>query len=341
MVAAAALTSLLALGVMQTAEAIPSTKSLGAKGRGLNILLVGTDGRDTITPREKKKFRLGGVACDCTDTMMLIHIAQNRKRASVVSIPRDSFAQLPAHRDRRTGERHGTHPVKINGAYAEGGAGLSMRTVEKMTGVTIDRFLAVDFSRFMKAVDTIGGVDICTARPLKDPVTGLDLSSGTHRLNGGESLRFARSRKVDASADFGRMQRQQRFVVSFIRKLRADGTMRSPARLAELTDVLLSGPRTERGVTLPDLVSLARDMHGTALSSLEFASVPVRDFNADIEGVGSTLAWDEAKADAVFATMRKDRPLSEAKASLPSRPGATAARQGEFVPVKGSRVGCG
>ncbi|MEE1796866.1 LCP family protein [Streptomyces sp. BE308] len=339
--AAAALTPLLVLGIMRTGDALPRSGSARAQGHGMNILLVGTDGRDTITRQEKEKFRLGGVACDCTDTMMLIHISANRKRAGLVSIPRDSLAQLSPHEDRRTGERHGRHPSKINGAYAEGGADLSMRTVEEMTGVKIDRFLGVDFSRFMKTVDTVGGVDICTARPLRDPVTGLDLSPGTHRLKGGESLQYARARKVDNSADFGRIQRQQRFVVAFIKKLRADGTMRDPVRLAKLADVLLAGPRTEKSVTLPDLVSLAKDMHDIKLSSLEFASVPIRDFNADIEGVGSTLAWDEAKADAVFATMRKDRPLSSAKSALPSRPRPTTARQGEFVPVKGSRIGCG
>lgn len=56
-------------------------------GHGTNLLLVGTDGRDTITKAEKKKYRLGGAPCHCTDTIMLVHLSADRQRASVVSLP--------------------------------------------------------------------------------------------------------------------------------------------------------------------------------------------------------------------------------------------------------------
>ncbi len=61
----------------------------------MNVLLVGTDGRDKITEEERRKYRLGGAPCHCTDTMMIVHIAANRERASVVSLPRDSYAEVP------------------------------------------------------------------------------------------------------------------------------------------------------------------------------------------------------------------------------------------------------
>ncbi|MFC9244445.1 LCP family protein [Streptomyces sp. NPDC057136] len=343
---AAALASVLVMGTaMQSADAFsPDTLAVAdhadGSGTGTNILLMGTDSRDTITEQQKKKYRLGGQGCDCSDTMMLVHIAQDRERVSVVSIPRDSLAELPAHTDRRTGESHEAHLAKINAAHAEGGGDLAMRTVEAKTGLDIDRFLAVDFSRFMKSVDELRGVDVCTATPLRDPSTGLDLAAGTHHLGGGDSLRYARSRKVDNAADFGRMQRQQRFLVSFVKEMRNDGTLHSAARLKELAGVLLSADRTEKALTPLELVSLAGDLRQITLSSLEFATVPISDFDADVEGVGSTLVWDETRAAVVFDTLRRDRPLTEATAALPSRPADGTARQGEFVPVEGPALEC-
>ena len=141
-------------------------------GHGMNVLLVGTDGRDKITEAERQKYRLGGAPCHCTDTIMIVHISEDRERASVVSLPRDSYAMTPAHVDRTTGEQHHGHPIKINAAYAEGGPQLTVRTVENMTHVKIDHYLEVDFTSFMKTVDVLGGVEICNADPLKDTYTG-------------------------------------------------------------------------------------------------------------------------------------------------------------------------
>src|SRR5690606_26110273 len=75
-------------------------------GHGMNILLVGTDGRERIGKEEREKYRLGGAPCHCTDTMMIVHISEDRDRASVVSLPRDSYAVTPPHTDRVSGERH-------------------------------------------------------------------------------------------------------------------------------------------------------------------------------------------------------------------------------------------
>jgi LCP family protein required for cell wall assembly len=185
-------------------------------GNGMNVLVVGTDGRDRITEEQRKEYRLGGEPCHCTDTVMLVHISEDRDRASVVSLPRDSYAEMPEHVDATTGTVHQAHPVKLNAAYAEGGPGLTVRTVESMTGVKIDHYLEVDFTSFMKTVDAVGGVQICTARPMKDSYTGLDLAAGPHELTGGQALQYVRARHVDGASDIGRMQRQQRFLAALI-----------------------------------------------------------------------------------------------------------------------------
>ncbi len=79
-----------------------------------------------------------------------------------MSLPRDSYAEPPEHTDATTGKQHGPHPVKLNAAYAEGGPNLTVRTVERMTGVKIDHYLEVDFTSFMRTVDAVGG---CASAP--------------------------------------------------------------------------------------------------------------------------------------------------------------------------------
>jgi LCP family protein required for cell wall assembly len=276
----------------------------------MNVLLVGTDERDNITRTEKRKYHLGGAPCHCTDTMMLVHLSENRDRASVVSLPRDSYAVLPAHTDRFTKQQHHGHPVKLNAAYAEGGPNLTVRTVESMTGVKIDHYLEVDFTTFMRTVDVLGGVEICTARPLKDSYTGLDLSVGRHTLNGGEALQYVRSRHIDGAADLGRMQRQQRFMAALMAKATDSGVLLNPVKFKEVTSALLGSVRADNGFGTQEMLDMARAMRGFSPSSSEFASVPIGVMDYQVPGIGSTLKWDDAKARKLFGAVRTDHPLA-------------------------------
>ncbi|MFJ8664108.1 LCP family protein [Streptomyces sp. NPDC093795] len=288
-------------------------------GHGMNVLVVGTDGRDRITPEEKEKYRLGGAPCHCTDTVMLVHISEDRDRASVVSLPRDSYAEMPEHTDLTSGEKHQAHPVKLNAAYAEGGPGLTVRTVESMTGVKIDHYLEVDFTSFMRTVDAVGGVQICTARPVKDPYTGLDLTAGTHDLDGGAALQYVRSRHIDGAADIGRMQRQQRFLAALVERISSGGVLFNPVRFREVATAMLSSVRADEDFGTDQLFALAKAMRGFTPASSEFVSVPIGDMSFPVEGIGSTVKWDAAKAQKLFQALREDRPLTPAKPASSSK----------------------
>ncbi len=293
-------------------------------GHGMNVLVVGTDGRDRITAEERQKYRLGGAPCHCTDTVMLVHISEDRERASVISLPRDSYAEMPEHTDLNSGKKHRAHPVKLNAAYAEGGPGLTVRTVESMTGVKIDHYLEVDFTSFMRTVDAVGGVQICTPRSLKDPYTGLDLSPGTHELDGGQALQYVRSRHIDGAADIGRMQRQQRFLAALIAQMTDGGVLLNPVRFREVATTLLGSVRADEDFGTDQLLALAKAMHGFTPASSEFVSVPIGDMGFPVKGIGSTVKWDAAKAQKLFQAVREDRPLSPPKATTPAKAPRTA-----------------
>ncbi|MZD06031.1 LytR family transcriptional regulator [Streptomyces sp. SID5785] len=280
-----------------------------AAGPGTNVLLMGTDGRDTISRTEKETFHAGGAACGCSDVMMLVHVSRDHDRISVVSLPRDSYADIPGS----GADADTTHPAKLNAAYKEGGPALAVRTVESMTGLRVDHFLQLDFRRFMDSVDALDGVDVCTSRQLTDSATHLDLAPGRHHLAGGPALQYVRSRHVDNSADLGRIQRQHRFLVNALRSDSLRDVLGDPRRALEFVSTAL-GPqaRVDQGFTPGDLLSLARDLRQVPLSRTEFGTVPIAGFNHVVEGVGSTLRWDGPRAAAMFGTLREDRALTPA-----------------------------
>ncbi|MGW6404209.1 LCP family protein [Streptomyces sp. NPDC055134] len=271
---------------------------------------MGTDGRDTISSQEKKKFHAGGVACGCTDSLMLIHVSQRRDQVSVVSLPRDSLAQIPAHRDRGTGERFPAHPAKINAAFAEGGPALSVLPMEAMTNLRVDHCLQIDFRRFIDSVNAVEGVDACTPRRLSDSATKLDLRPGRHRLGGGQALQYVRSRHVDASADLGRIQCQHRFLISVMHRLATGGILADPGRAIGLARTVLGATQVDQGFTPEELVSLSSDLSRLPAAQTDFTVVPISGFNPVIDGVGTTLEWDEAAAKKTFATLNQDRTLT-------------------------------
>ncbi|MER5719290.1 LCP family protein [Streptomyces sp. NPDC002132] len=299
-------------------DAFKDMKNRPQAGHGMNVLLVGTDGRDRVSEAARRRYRLGGAPCHCTDTIMILHISEDRERASVVSLPRDSYAETPAHVDQLSGRPHHGHPLKINAAYAEGGPQLTVRTVEHMTRVKIDHYLEIDFTSFMRTVDALGGVKVCTTRPLKDTYTGLDLPPGTHTLTGGAALQYVRSRHLDAASDLGRMKRQQRFLAALVDRATSSGLLLNPLKFRDVARAALGSVRADRDFGADELLDLGRAMRTFSPASSEFTTVPIGEMGHVVKGIGSTLKWDTAKAERIFRLLREDKPLAAAAPAPPA-----------------------
>lgn len=194
-----------------------------------------------------------------------------------------------------------------------------MRTVENMTHVKVDHYLEVDFASFMQTVDVLGGVNICTAQPLKDSYTGLDLTAGTHTLNGGQALQYVRSRHVDGASDLGRMQRQQRFLAALIERATSSGVLLNPMKFRDVTRAVLGSVRADQGFGTDELLDLGRAMRNFSPSSSEFTTVPIGQMAYAVKGIGSTLKWDENKATALFQSLRDDKPLAAPHQAAPAK----------------------
>ncbi|MGW7330199.1 LCP family protein [Streptomyces sp. NPDC054840] len=311
---AVALTLLTALscGSFAGSQAVSaaSASAGGGSGRGTNILVVGIDSRAGLSAAEKRRLHVGGKGCNCTDVMMLVHLSKNRRRASIVSIPRDSYVEYASTAATATA----TAPArsgKINGAYAIGGGPLTVATVEKATGLHIDHYLETGFTGFEQTVDNLGGATLCTDKPLKDENSGLDIGAGRHLADGNRALRYVRARHVNLRpGDLGRVRRQQRVVDDLLARLTAEGALAGPISTARTVRTLLKTVRTDERTGLDDLVRIGWALGHLRTDRTEFATVPIRLFDHRVPGVGSTLVWDEARSAALWEALAADRPIT-------------------------------
>jgi LCP family protein required for cell wall assembly len=311
-VTAVLLASLASAGTIAAGSSPGGASRVLSDSRGTNILLVGIDRRTGISAEDKERLHVGGKGCNCTDVMLIAHLAEDEQRMSVVSIPRDSYVEFAEH-------DHPQHSGKINGAFAHGGGDLAVRTVEKATGLRIHHYLEADFTGFASTVDRLDGATVCTDKPLRDLGSGLELAAGTHRLDGNNALRYVRARKLPPPGDMGRVRRQQRLLIDMMSRLKAEGAFANPAAAVLTAVTLLRDVRTDRHTGLIDLMSLGSTLGRLNADQTEFATVPISDFDHRVPQWGSTLLWDQPRTAALWAALREDRPITNDPLIRPSK----------------------
>ncbi|WP_285740788.1 LCP family protein [Kitasatospora phosalacinea] len=314
-------------------DAIGSGPDRPADDGATTFLVVGTDEREGIPESTLKDvLHAGGESCHCTDTMMIVQLSANRGRATVVSVPRDSYVDIPAHQDLATGKQVDASKGKINAAYGMGGAPLAVRTVEQNTGLRIDHYVEVNFLAFVSTVDALGGVEVCTTKPLRDDYSGLDLPAGTSRLDGAGALRYVRARHVDGSSDLGRMHRQQKFLAQLLHRATTGDTLLDPAKLTGVLDTVLRSVKVDKGLGNAELLEFAGRLKDLSAANADFVTVPLAEVDHQVAGWGSTVLWDEKGTTALFEALRAGRPLTGAGAGA----AAAAAVPPSASPVAGT-----
>ena len=292
----------------------------------LNILLVGSDSREGLTREEIAELKVGieggpDGSGRRADTAILMHLDSDWSRATLVSFPRDSLVEIPEFTNSE-GKTTRAQQNKLNAAYAIGGPQLLVSTIEQNTDLRIDHYVEVGFDGFVKAVDAVGGVDVCTEEAISDRRSGLELAAGESRLDGAQALAFARARYFDPTADIGRMGRQQQLLASLFNEATSTGVLLNPIRLNSLLDATLSSISTDPGFDRQLMLNLATKMRDVAGGEVVFTTVPIGDANNRIDGIGSTVEWDEQAAEELFRAIREDQPIGsqseEAAAEAPS-----------------------
>ncbi|KUM73057.1 LCP family protein [Streptomyces griseorubiginosus] len=267
-----------------------------------NILVLGSD------TRSGSNKKLGGGTDDGSarsDTAMVVHVYKGHKKATVVSIPRDTLIDRPECTDTQ-GERHdAAKGVMFNSAYTTGGAACAVKTVESMTGIRMDHYLEVDFSGFEKLVDELGGVTVTTTKAIKDPDSHLDLKAGTHELTGAQALGLVRTRHgVGDGSDLGRIQLQQAFIKALVKQIKSVGVLSNPKKLYDLADTATKAVTTDSRLgSVNSLVSFASGLKGISPADMTMVTMPVQYDPAN----PNRVLVQQTKAKQIWTALENDR----------------------------------
>jgi LCP family protein required for cell wall assembly len=266
----------------------------------VNILVVGSDSRDGLTPQQLKALGTRPEGSARADTIILVQLDPRRNRVVLLSFPRDLFV---TRCDGSRGRINEAYPIgEHNGT---GGPACLVQTVRALTGIPIDHFVRINLLGFINVVDALGGVTFYLDRPLKDRYAGLDLPAGCVTLDGARAVGFVRARHIDN--DFGRIARQQRFIRELVRKATSIGTLLQPQRLFEIVRSVGQSVETDQNLSLSKMWQIAVTFRGLTAESVDAWTVP---------------ANDRYKGDAYYAYIRQQ----EAEALFQSF------RTGEFPP---------
>ncbi|UGQ51326.1 LCP family protein [Rhodococcus qingshengii] len=275
-------------------DALPDYAGRVADTPGTNWLIVGSDSREGLTPEQEQALATGGdTGPKRTDTVILVHVPKSGK-TTMVSIPRDSYVPIP-----------GYGSDKINAAFAFGGAPLLVQTVEEATGLRIDHYAEIGFSGFAGIVDAVGGVNVCLAQPIDDPLAGINLPAGCQDLKGSDALGFVRTRAT-ALADLDRMNNQRQFMSALLSKATSPTTFLNPFRLWPLVSDTAKSLQVDEGDHIWNLASLAWALRG----GMTTTTVPVAGFE-DVDGSGNVLLWDKARASQFFDALANDQQIPQ------------------------------
>lgn len=282
-------TALWADAKLQRAEAIQDYEGRIEDTAGTNWLLVGSDSRAGMTEEDAHRLMAGEITegVGRTDTIMIVHIPRLGGKATILSLPRDSWVNIPGY-----GED------KLNAAFSLGGPALLQQTVEQSTGLRIDRYAEIGFGGFANVVDAVGGIEMCLDEPLQDPMAGIDLAAGCQKLDGPTALGYVRSRYTSAGGDIDRVDRQKAFLAALSDKIASIGTLANPFRFFLLMGAVADSLTVNEKDHVWNLAGLGLGIAGGATQE----TVPVGGYIDT--WAGNAVLWDEAAAEAIFSELR-------------------------------------
>jgi LCP family protein required for cell wall assembly len=266
-----------------------------------NFLLVGSDSRSFVEGgQDAQSFgSAGSVGGQRSDTVMLVRVDPKTKHAWMLSFPRDLY--IPIAPDFRND--------RINTAYDPESPQRLIETIKTNFNVPIHHYAEVNFAGFRNLVDTVGGVKLFVAGPIRDRQTGLNITdTGCVLFHGDQALSYVRSRQFqyfengrwrsDPTGDLGRITRQQDFVRRAIHETLSKDLL-NPARANRLIGVARESVKVDDELDLDSLLRLGRTFRSLDPNAVTQFQLPV------VGAVGSGGA-------SVLKIPTKDTPTVEA-----------------------------
>jgi len=203
-------------------------------GNRVSFLLIGADKRP-------------GDQAYNADTLIVASVDPDTRIISMLSIPRDTRVTLPGS----------DSFVKINSVVMLRGLPELINQVSELTGIQLDGYILTNFDGFKNIIDTLGGINIYVEKDMYyetgDKVDGvINLKAGEQRLDGAQSLQYARYRH-DSMADIGRTARQQKVLKAVAKEMLQASTI---TKLPKLIPQLLQAVETDLNIS--DLLKLSK-----------------------------------------------------------------------------------
>ena len=250
---------------------VPGLHQAGG-GRPFNLLVVGSDSRQSLDARDGGRY--GEVGGQRNDTTLVVRVEPASRRVSMLSIPRDLVVPIAG-----TGAEN-----RINAALTDG-PGTLVKTIEENFGIPIHHYVLIDFDGFQAIVDALGGIDVRFPYPSRDVKSGLDVAeAGCHHLSGARALALARSRYFsyqldgvwhrDPWADLGRIRRQQAFLQALVRAA-LDKGLTNPVRANAFAGSLVHEVTKDSGLRVSEVIRTGAAFRSFRPSKLATYTLPV------------------------------------------------------------------
>src|SRR5215472_3181685 len=271
-----------------------------------NILVIGSDTR-------VGQHGIGGqTGCNCSDTLMLLHISPGRHAVTVVNVPREAMVPiLPcAASDGTAGQPAQPGQLElINAALAYGGPACTWKTFEAVTNIHVDHFIQLNFTGFEKIINDLGGVRICLPFAINDSQSGLNLSKGVHHVFGREALAFWRTREgVGQGSDLQRIQRDQYEMAALVQGIEHDGLLGSPSKMLKVVGDATDAMTTDTGLDQNAMLQMADSLRGVTSSSVRFVTAP----NVPWPVNANDVVFQQPQANDLFTAIAHDSTLPKA-----------------------------
>ncbi len=243
----------------------------GQAGEAVNILIVGTDRRsDVPTTGSEARAAAWIPGAQRSDALMILHISADRRSASIVSIPRDTWVNVP-----------GYGMNKINAAFSFSGPALAIQTVEYFTGVRIDHLAVVDWAGFEALVDSVGGIDVTVPETVVDSARDVRWAAGVHRLDGAAALDYVGQRYGLPNGDLDRVARQQVVLRTLMQAALRQEMRKDPVMLFDFLDTLTRYLSVDDDWSTKDLLRLVVSMRDFRSDDLIYLTMPVAGFGTE------------------------------------------------------------
>lgn len=307
-----------------------------------NFLVVGSDSRAEITEDDPgADGMIGGEVPpgQRADSLMIARVDPDSDRIDLLSVPRDLWVPIAG-----TGEEQ-----RINTAYAQSAQAV-VDTVQASLGIPIHHFVEVDFQGFSSLVDSLGGVPMYFAEPVRDTNSGLFVyEAGCRVLNGTEGLALARARHLeyesngewvsDPTGDLGRMTRQQLLTRAALAKAQTLG-LGDVGKLRGLVDAGLDSVSLDSTLGAGDLIDLGGKVSELDPDRMQTHSLPVVAHTTS--GGAAVVLLDDAAAQPVLDIFRGNlaaAPVTTTTAPPPTEAAITVdVYNGSGVEGEGRRV---